>query len=76
VSAKLEWLAANLLVLLDLGQRGGVVGPAQGGSLMAESSLGVWHYFFSRCKVCLRKFGLYFITSKRSVVLRLFFVVV
>ena len=33
-------------------------------------------YFTSRCNVCFRSFGLYFINSKRSVVFFLFFVVV
>ena len=34
------------------------------------------NYFTSRCSVCLRSLGLYFINSRRSVVFFLFFVVV
>lgn len=69
-------LAANLLVHLDLRHFGDVMGSALRGALMRVASFWIRHYFFSRCRVYFRSLGLYFISSKRSVVLRLFFVVV
>lgn len=82
-------LTADLLVLLDLRHGRLIVRAALRGALVAESSFRVRHgslsvnrgragkaYFFSRCNVCLRRLGLYFINSNRSVVFRLFLVVV
>ncbi len=76
VMANVERLSTDLLVHLNLRHIGRVVGSALRGALVAKSAFWIRHYFFSRCKVCLRNRGLYLLSSRRSVVLRLFLVVV